>query len=180
MHPGQRACIHQQKRVKLHAEASDSYAFFNLLTGPEFLDQVELLLPEHRERLFPPTETLSMFLAQAMSADRSCQSAVDAAAIQRLMMAQAALLTDIIPRRLSFKHTLQLWIAWRQSGTGSYDDSKPGGLFILIAQQQIGNRPGRIEPRAVKRRPEPFPLLTKPRHIAREEVRKHGHPKKLK
>ncbi len=85
MHPDQRACIHQQKGITTYATASDSYAFFNLLTGPEFLNQVESLLPEHRERLFPPTETLSMFLAQAMSADRSCQNIVDAAAVKRLM-----------------------------------------------------------------------------------------------
>ena len=85
MHPSQRARIHQQKRVRTQAENSDTYAFFNLLTGPEFLDQVESLLPDHRERLFPPTETLSMFLAQAMSQDRSCQSIVDDAAIKRLI-----------------------------------------------------------------------------------------------
>jgi hypothetical protein len=53
MHPNQRALIHQQARIKHHAEDSDSYAFFNLLTAPEFLDTVEALLPEHRERLFP-------------------------------------------------------------------------------------------------------------------------------
>ena len=462
MHPNQRACIHQQKRVRTHAASSDTYAFFNLLTGPEFLDKVELLLPDHRERLFPPTETLSMFLAQAMSQDRSCQSVLDNAAIKRLtgglpvcsthtgaycqarkrlplemistltrhtgrmmtectpntwhwrgrpvrlvdgatvtlpdtpdnqevypqpssqqpglgfplcrlvgiiclasgavlnsamgpcqgkgsdeqsllrsmldtlesgdillgdafyatyfllcalqergvdgvfeqqgsrrrstdfrrgrrlgprdhvielrkpkikpdwmsqadydqapdslearelytggkilmttllcpkrttkaalkllyrdrwhveldlrnikttlgmetlscrtpamaekeiwiyllaynlirlMMAQAAFLADMLPRQLSFKHTLQLWIAWRQSGVGSYDDDRLAGLFILIAQQKVGNRPGRIEPRAVKRRPKPFPLLTKPRPMAQEDVRKYGHPKKLK
>ena len=93
-------------------------------------------------------------------------------------MAQAALLVDLIPQQLSFKHTLQLWIAWRQNG--SYDDRKLAGLFILIAQQRVGNRPGRIEPRAVKRRPKPFPLLPKSRHTAREEIRKTGLPKKLK
>jgi hypothetical protein len=462
MHPSQRTRIHQQKRVSTHAAISDCYAFFNLLTGPACLDQVESLLPEHRERLFPPTETLSMFLAQAMSADRSCQKVVDDAAIKRLMgglpicsthtgaycrarkrlpldmvstltrhtgrvmgqrtpqtwhwrgrsvrlvdgatvalpdtadnqavypqpgsqqpglgfplcrlvgitclasgavlnaamapcqgkgsdeqsllrsilgtldsgdlllgdafyatyfllcalqergvdgvfeqqgsrrrstdfrrgqrlgprdhlielhkpkikpdwmsrteyeqapdalkvrelrtggkilmttllcpkhtskaalkalyrdrwhieldlrnikttlgmemlscrtpvmaekeiwvyllaynlirllMAQAALLNDIIPRQLSFKHTLQLWMAWHQRWNESYDDSQIGDLFILIAQQQVGKRPGRIEPRAVKRRPKPFPLLTKPRPTAREDVRKNGHPKKLK
>ena len=70
MHPKQRACLHQQQRVRRCAADSDSYAFFNLLTGPELLEPVEALLPEHRERLFPPTETLSMFLAQAMSAVR--------------------------------------------------------------------------------------------------------------
>jgi hypothetical protein len=462
MHPTQRACLHQQQRVLSHATSCDSYTFFNLLTGPAFLGPVESLLPAHRERLFPPTETLSMFLAQAMSADRSCQKAVDDAAIKRLvgglplcsthtgaycqarqrlplemvsiltrhtgyvmaertpdtwhwrsrlvrlvdgatvalpdtadnqeiypqpgsqqpglgfpicrlvgiiclasgavldaamgpcrgkgsdeqtllrsildtleagdillgdalyatyfllcalqakgvdgvfeqqgarrrstdfrrgqrlgqrdhliellkpkvkpawmsqaeydqapdtltarelrtggkilmttlhcpkqtskaalkalykdrwhveldirnikttlgmemlscrtpamaekeiwvyllaynlirlLMAQAALLADINPRQLSFKHTLQLWIAWRQNGTSSGDDSQLARLFILIAQQRVGNRPGRIEPRAIKRRPKPFPLLTKSRTIAREDVRKYGHPKKLK
>ena len=56
-----------QRRVQRHIENTDAYGFFNLLTGPEFLDEVESLLPEHRERLFPPTETLSMFTAQALS-----------------------------------------------------------------------------------------------------------------
>ncbi|RDH84222.1 MAG: IS4 family transposase, partial [endosymbiont of Seepiophila jonesi] len=77
MHPSQHVRIHQQKRISAHAANSDSYELFNLLTGPEFLDKVESLLPDHRERLFPPTETLSMFLAQAMSAGRSCQNVVD-------------------------------------------------------------------------------------------------------
>jgi hypothetical protein len=462
MHTNQCARIHQQKRVKVHAASSDSYAFFNLLTGPEFLETVESLLPEHRERLFPPTETLSMFLSQAMSADRSCQNAVDNAVINRLkgglpicsthtgayckarnrmpsemistlarhtgrlmtdrapdtwrwrgrpvrlvdgatvtlpdtadnqevypqprsqqpglgfplcrlvgitclasgavldvamgackgkgtdeqsllrsildtlevddillgdafyatyflicdlqkrrvdgvfeqhgarrrstdfrcgqrlgprdhlielhkppkkpdwmsqeeydqapdsvkvrelfaggkilvttlccpkqtnkaalkalyrdrwhveldlrnikttlgmeimtcrtpamvekeiwvyllaynlirvLMAQAALFADLLPRQISFKHTLQLWLSWRLNDLCAHDDEKLASLFILIAQQQVGKRPGRIEPRAVKRRPKPFPKLMKPRHIAREEVRQNGHPKKLK
>lgn len=66
-----------------------SIEFFNLLTSAEILDQVEEQLPEHRERLFPPTETLSMFLAQAMSSDRSCQQAVNAVAIRRLTQGMA-------------------------------------------------------------------------------------------
>lgn len=84
MHPKRRAFAHQQRRVRRRAERCDAYAFFNLLTGSELLEQVESLLPEHRERLFPPTETLSMFLAQALSADRSCQKAVADAAVKRL------------------------------------------------------------------------------------------------
>lgn len=460
MHPSRRACAYQQRRIHRCATHSDPYAFFNLLTGPELLGQIELLLPEHRERVFPPTETLSMFLSQALSADRSCQQVVNEAAVKRLvgglslcsthtgaycrarqrlpvempatlvrrtgqmmagqtlrswrwqgrpvrlvdgttvvmpdtpanqavypqprsqkpglgfplcrmvgiiclgsgavlnaaigsyhgkgsdeqallrsvldtlqpgdlllgdayyasyfllcalrergvdavfeqqgarqrstdfrrgrrlgqrdhlielhkpklkpdwmteahyaqapdsltvrelrtggkilvttllcpkqtpksalkalyrerwhveldlrnikttlgmemlscktpamarkeiwvyllaynlirlMMAQAALLADRLPRQLSFKHTLQIWIAWDHHGTDH--DEKLYSLFVLIAQQQVGDRPGRIEPRAIKRRPKPFPLLTKPREIAREEVRKYGHPKKLK
>lgn len=78
------ARVRQQQRVRSQASHSDACAFFNLLTGEEMLDEVESLLPRHRERLFPPTETLSMFLAQALDADRSCQQAVDRAALHRL------------------------------------------------------------------------------------------------
>ena len=72
------------------------------------------------------------------------------------------------------------WIAWSQNGTGPYNDKILTGLFVLIAQQQVGNRPGRIEPRAVKRRNKPYPLLMQPRIKAREYVEKHGHPKKIR
>lgn len=53
-------------------------------------------------------------------------------------------------------------------------------LFVLIAEQRVGNRLGRIEPRAVKRRPEPYPRLMKPRKQAHDEIRMYSHPKKLK
>ena len=56
----------------------------------------------------------------------------------------------------------------------------PNEIFVLIAQQTVGNRPGRIEPRAIKRRQKAYPLLTQPRSVARDNVRKNGHPKKLK
>lgn len=462
MHPNRRAREHQHMRISRHVSNSDSYEFFNLLTGPELLDQVEAQLPEHRERLFPPTETLSMFLAQALSADRSCQQAVNAVAIKRLtqgmavcsthtgaycrarqrlplemvrslachtgeliaqrspaawqwrgravrlvdgttvsmpdtaanqsvypqsrtqkpglgfplcrmvgilclgsgallnaalgrfrgkggdepsllrsmldtlqandvllgdayyatyfllcelrqrgvdgvfeqygarrrstdfrrgqrlgtrdhliqlhkprtkpdwmsqmafdqapasltvrelhtggkilvttllcpketpkaalktlyqrrwnveldlrnikttlgletlscktpvmaekevwvyllaynlirlLMAQAALLADCLPRQLSFKHTVQLWLIWSRIGSGTDCDDKLATLFVLIAQQTVANRPGRIEPRALKRRLKPYPLLNRPRHLATDIIRKNGHAKKLK
>ncbi len=74
----------QQQRIQKYAKKSDSYQFFNLLTSRELLSTVEQLLPKHRERRYPPTETLSLFLAQALNADRSCQKAVNDAAIQRI------------------------------------------------------------------------------------------------
>ncbi|GMR18515.1 MAG: hypothetical protein BMS9Abin33_0931 [Gammaproteobacteria bacterium] len=85
MHRTRHSAELQQKRIRKHISNNDSYQFFNLLTGPELLNQVESLLPEHRERLFPPTETLSMFLAQAMSSDSSCQNVVNDSAIKRLV-----------------------------------------------------------------------------------------------
>lgn len=97
----------------------------------------------------------------------------------RIMMAEAALFTEQRPRQLSFKHTVQLWVVWCRSETG-YSNEHFDQLLIFIAQQKAGHRPGRIEPRAVKRRNKPFPLLMKPRIEAREHVAKHGHPKKIR
>ena len=97
----------------------------------------------------------------------------------RLLMSKSALLADILPRQISFKHTVQLWIAWRQGGWEK-NDALFSGLLILIAQNQVGNRPGRIESRAIKRRPKPMPLLMQPRAIAQANILKNGHPKKIK
>ena len=85
MSPRRQAIIHQQQRARRYTSNTDAYAFFNLLTGPELFEHVESLLPVHRERLFPPTETLSMFMAQALSADRSCQKAVNEMAVKQLL-----------------------------------------------------------------------------------------------
>ena len=85
MHATQRPALEHQKRVQQHAQETDSYAFFNLLTGPQMLEGVEDLLPVHRERMFPPTETLSMFLAQVLPSDGSCQQAVNDAALKRVI-----------------------------------------------------------------------------------------------
>ncbi|EZQ19218.1 hypothetical protein CF98_01745 [Halopseudomonas bauzanensis] len=97
----------------------------------------------------------------------------------RLLMARSALLGDCLPRQLSFKHALQIWGAWRQYHDES-DEEQMMSLLLLIAGQRVGNRPGRIEPRAVKRRPKNHPLLTQPRPQARRKVTKYGHPKKAK
>jgi hypothetical protein len=85
MNPSQRPRSGQQARVSHHASNADSFAFFNLLTGPQLLDRVEAGLPVHRERKFPPTETLSMFLAQVLSADGSCQQALDDFLVKRVV-----------------------------------------------------------------------------------------------
>ena len=84
----------------------------------------------------------------------------------RLVMAQAALSVGCLPRQLSFKHTLQLVDAWRYHGLGEATENALNALLELIGQQRVANRPGRVEPRAIKRRPKPFPLLIKPRAVA--------------
>lgn len=98
----------------------------------------------------------------------------------RLLMAQSALLAGVAPRQLSFKHTVQLWIAWSQQTQAANVCVDAHLLFNLIAQNNVGNRPGRIEPRAVKRRPKAYSLLMEKRSSAKDRIKKQGHPKKCK
>jgi hypothetical protein len=88
-------------------------------------------------------------------------------------MAQAAREAGVYLRQLSFKHTVQLWAEWTAHRVDLTADLAT--LFRLIAQPTVGHRPGRIEPRAKKRRPKSHPLLNVPRDEARENVRRYGH-----
>jgi Transposase DDE domain len=89
----------------------------------------------------------------------------------RLLMAQAAQHAGLHPRELSFKHTVQLWSVWTTTALLA----EPVDFFRLIAQLTVGHRPGRIEPRARKRRPKPYPWLKVPRAEARRQIRNYGH-----
>ena len=78
--------FHSQQHARCisrSAEQIGAVDFFNLLTGAELLEMTDSLLPEHRERLYPPTLALSMFMGQVLSEDGSCQRAVDSWAAQR-------------------------------------------------------------------------------------------------
>jgi hypothetical protein len=48
-------------------------------------------------------------------------------------------------------------------------------LLRLIAFDQLPPRPGRVEPRAKKRRPKNYQLLTKPRHKMKLTQRRNRH-----
>lgn len=65
------------------ARSTPAVEFFNVLTSAQLLRTTEAQLPEHRERLYPPTVTLSMFMRQVLDADGSCQNAVNGWAAQR-------------------------------------------------------------------------------------------------
>ncbi len=75
----------QQQSIAKQIKKIDTNHFFNLLTSLQLLDLVEGQLPEHRERQFPPTVALAMFLGQVMSADGSCQNAVTEVNVNRLL-----------------------------------------------------------------------------------------------
>jgi hypothetical protein len=97
----------------------------------------------------------------------------------RLLMAEAAVQAGALPRQLSFKHTVQVWVAWSQRQFLSTAPEDTAALFRLIAHVRVGNRPGRIEPRLIKTRPKPFSRLQTTRRRARANIRKYGRPKKL-
>lgn len=93
----------------------------------------------------------------------------------RLLMAQAAQQAGVHPRQLSFKHTVQIWLAWVTLGLAGVASIHNETLFQTIAQRRVGNRPRRLEPRARKRRPKSYQWLKVPRAKARRQIRLHGY-----
>jgi hypothetical protein len=93
----------------------------------------------------------------------------------RLLMAQAAHEADLHPRDISFKHAVQMWTQWTLLHSGRGQDWQRDTLLQLIAQIRVGHRPGRIEPRARKRRPKPYPWLKVPRDHARQQINELGY-----
>lgn len=75
--------------------------------------------------------------------------------LTRLLMAQAALLADQIPRQRSFKHPVQIWIAGQPRGGGTHAAVASKASLVLMAEPRVGSRPGRVEPRALQRRLKP-------------------------
>jgi len=93
--------------------------------------------------------------------------------IIRENLAQAASLHEKIPRQLSFRSAVQLIIqASKQivSLTGNRLTSALRKLLKAIASTAIGKQKRKSQPRAVKRRPKSFPLLTVPRNEACSRV----------
>lgn len=93
----------------------------------------------------------------------------------RLLMAQAAIEAGVTPRELSFKHTVQLWTHWVLLHAVTEGEWQHETLFLLIAQVRVGNRPGRREPRARRRRPKPYQWLKVPRDVAKQQITELGY-----
>lgn len=73
-------------------------------------------------------------------------------------MVQSAAIAYLRPMDINFKHCLQLWLNYLQL-TAIIDAESMQLLVAIMAQQRIGNRPGRIEPRALKHSPKAYPML---------------------
>src|SRR5207253_2949941 len=87
----------------------------------------------------------------------------------RQTMLEAALRGKRSPRQLSFTAALQkIAAAW--AVLANCDDTTATAIIDVMlrdmARNIIGNRPDRVEPRAVKRRPKGHKLLMEPRDAA--------------
>ena len=91
--------------------------------------------------------------------------------IRRLML-QAARQSRLPLTRLSFAGALaaarRYAEAFLQARSNAMRLRLRDDLLAGIAHDPVPDRPGRREPRAVKRRPKPYPRLTRPRHCFRE------------
>jgi hypothetical protein len=91
----------------------------------------------------------------------------------RALMARAALGAKVLARALSFKRSLQRLRAFqqhlRQAGNASAK-LMTAHLIGAISMLKLHIRPGRIEPHAIKRRPNNHDLLTVPRCVARTAI----------
>jgi hypothetical protein len=89
----------------------------------------------------------------------------------RVRMAQAAALHGRLPRRLSFtaaQNHIHNFAPYLSTTTGAKRCRLEAELLRAIAACRLDNRPGRKEPRAIKKRNQKYSYLTKPRSQARK------------
>ena len=100
----------------------------------------------------------------------------------RLLMVQAGAIYQVPMERFSFKGTVdalrQFGIAMAQARSGKKRRKLRAQLLEVIAGDPVPERPGRREPRAVKRRPKPYQLLNRPRHQMQELQHRSKYRKK--
>lgn len=90
----------------------------------------------------------------------------------RRSIVESALIFDKLPRQLSFKGAVQAFNAFISVliVRGPNREEQLQCLLLTISENIIGDRPDRIEPRKIKRRPKPYKLLNEPRAQARKRA----------
>jgi hypothetical protein len=91
----------------------------------------------------------------------------------RTVIATAAAMHDKQPRQLGFTLACQTILSsWMLLATGAARDQRQivRQALARIAANEVANRPGRIEPRVLKRRRQRYPLMQKPRKELRRAL----------
>ena len=95
----------------------------------------------------------------------------------RKIMGEAAYQHHVLPHEISFKSAVQHLNAfrplWSVPGVNT-DGSMIQKLLVLIVKRKVANRPGRVEPRAIKKRPRSFPRLHTSREVARNAIMRNA------
>jgi len=106
----------------------------------------------------------------------------------RCLMAEAVAEAGVLMTRVSFKGTVDAVRSFsaemRAARSKGQREELWTRLVATIAADLVPERPGRREPRAVKRRPKPYPLLNKPRHqfkdIPHRNRYRKNNPRKIR
>jgi hypothetical protein len=88
----------------------------------------------------------------------------------RTVMAVAANENDLEPRQVSFKGAKQALTAFAPKIEAARPEDREhliDAMLTTIAYHRVGDRPGRWEPRATKRRPKKTSRLMQPRQVAK-------------
>ena len=87
------------------------------------------------------------------------------------------------PRQFSFSCAVEQVMSWWHENTTGAADQQAGRYEVLLAgvsRRRVGQRPGRCEPRAVKRRPKEYDRLMEPRAVAQARLRGELPPRDAK
>lgn len=91
----------------------------------------------------------------------------------RKVIATAAALHNKKPRQIGFTLSCQTVLSsWMLLATGACRDVRglTDSAMARIAANEVADRPGRIEPRVLKRRRHRYPLMRKPRRLLRAQM----------
>lgn len=93
----------------------------------------------------------------------------------RTLMAQAAHKHDLPPREISFEGAVQTLEAFAPLINSRVSSRRRGlcdELLDAVASHHVGDRPGRVEPRRLKRRQKKYDLMTSPRQVLKAQMAK--------
>jgi hypothetical protein len=100
-----------------------------------------------------------------------------AANLVRGMMAEAARRHGLLPRRLSFQGARQRIEGFRvelNRVAPGRAAGLVGAMLGALATLRVGDRPDRVEPRVVERRPKAYPRMQEPRKVFKERMVRAG------
>ena len=158
---------------------NEGLSFADILTEANIPDVLNEHGVTYRDRVFSPVTTIWGFLSQVLSDDHGCRDTVVrkeiwthllAYNLLRTVMAVAAHENGLEPRVISFKGAKQALTALAPKLEAARPEERAGlvdAMLRAVAYHRVGDRPGRWEPRAQKRRPKWSARLTQPRRVAK-------------